>query len=73
MQNIKIFIENFFTYGGYKDFLNGISNTALIAVFGLVIGFVIGCILATVKIIPSKNSLSESTKKALPSLRARVR
>lgn len=56
MQNIEIFIENFFTYGGYKDFLNGLSNTVLIAVFGLVIGFVIGCILATVKIIPSKNT-----------------
>lgn len=57
MKNIKIFIENFFTYGGYKDFLNGLSNTALIAVFGLVIGFLIGCILSTVKIIPGKHPL----------------
>lgn len=57
MTNIEIFIENFITYGGYKDYLEGLTNTAIIAVFGLLIGFVIGCIIATVKIIPRKNFL----------------
>lgn len=57
MTNIEIFIENFITYGGYKDYLEGLTNTAIIAVFGLLIGFVIGCIIATVKIIPQKNLL----------------
>lgn len=57
MTNIEIFIENFITYEGYKDYLEGLTNTAIIAVFGLLIGFVIGCIIATVKIIPQKNLL----------------
>ena len=57
MKNIEIFIEHFITYGGYKDYLEGLTNTAIIAVFGLLIGFVIGCIIATVKIIPRKNFL----------------
>ena len=55
MRNIEIFCQHFFEYGGYKNFFKGLSNTALIAVFGLLIGFVIGCIIATVKILPSKN------------------
>jgi polar amino acid transport system permease protein len=57
MSSIQTFCEYFFTYGGYKDYLYGLSNTALIAVFGLVIGFVIGCLIATVKIFPTKNPL----------------
>lgn len=63
MTNIEIFIENFITYGGYKDYLEGLTNTAIIAVFGLLIGFVIGCIIATVKIIPQKNILLKIVEK----------
>ena len=55
MSNIEIFCNKFFDQGGYKNFLLGLSNTALIAVFGLFIGFLLGCVIATVKIIPSKN------------------
>ena len=55
MTYIKIFYEYFITYGGYKDYFTGLKNTAIIAVFGLLIGFVIGFIIATVKIIPQKN------------------
>ncbi len=55
MDNIQIFIKHFFVYGGYNDFFKGLSNTAIIAVFGLLIGFLLGCIIATVKIIPGKN------------------
>lgn len=54
MRNIEIFCDKFFEQGGYKNFLTGLSNTAIIAVFGLLIGFLIGCIIATVKLIPSK-------------------
>lgn len=56
MRNIEIFCQQFFEYGGYKNFLKGLSNTAMIAVFGLLIGFLIGCVIATVKLIPSKKS-----------------
>ena len=54
MNNFQIFWDQFVS-GGYKNFLLGLKNTALIAVFGLVIGFLIGCILATVNIIPKEN------------------
>ena len=57
MNNLKTFYEYFFTYGGYKDYLKGLSNTAIIAVFGLLIGFLIGCLIAVVKIIPNKKSV----------------
>lgn len=63
MRNIQIFCEKFFDQGGYKNFLTGLSNTAIIAVFGLLIGFVIGCIIATVKLIPSKNRALAVAKK----------
>ncbi len=55
MRNIEIFCRQFFELGGYKNFLKGLSNTATIAVFGLLIGFLLGCIIVTVKLIPSKN------------------
>ena len=55
MRNIQIFCQHFFEYGGYKNFFKGLGNTALIAVFGLLIGFLIGCVIATVKILPTKN------------------
>ena len=57
MVNLKTFCQYFFTYGGYKDYLKGLSNTAIIAVFGLLIGFLIGCLIAVVKIIPNKKSV----------------
>lgn len=64
MRNIQIFCEKFFAEGGYKNFLTGLSNTAIIAVFGLLIGFFIGCIIATVKLIPSKNPFLTILKRA---------
>ena len=57
MNNLEIFCRQFFELGGYKNFFKGLSNTASIAVFGLLIGFLLGCIIATVKIIPSKNPI----------------
>lgn len=57
MSNIQIFYQHFFEYGGYTDFFKGLSNTASIAVFGLLIGFLLGCVIATVKLIPGKNPL----------------
>ena len=52
---LETFYTYFFTYGGYKDYLTGLKNTAIIAVFGLLIGFLIGCLISTVKIVPEKN------------------
>ena len=63
MKNIEIFCRNFFEYGGYKDYLKGLSNTAIIAVFGLLIGFVLACVIAFVKILPSKKIPTTLAKK----------
>lgn len=51
----QIFYRQFFELEGYRNVLAGLKNTALIAVIGLLIGMVIGCLLATAKIIPQKN------------------
>lgn len=51
----QIFYRQFFELEGYRNVLAGLKNTALIAVIGLLIGMVIGCLLATTKIIPQKN------------------
>ena len=63
MNNIQIFCDKFFAQGGYKNFLTGLSNTAMIAVFGLLIGFLIGCIIAIVKLIPSQKTWVSVLKK----------
>ena len=63
MRNIEIFCQHFFEYGGYKNFFQGLGNTALIAVFGLLIGFSIGCVIATIKILPTKNKAAIVLKK----------
>lgn len=49
---INQFLENLIEYGGYTDVLEGLKNTAIIAVLGLVIGIVIGTLIATVRVIP---------------------
>lgn len=59
MENIQLFCKHFFEYGGYKNFFKGLSNTATIAVFGLLIGFLVGCVIATIKLIPGKNPFAK--------------
>ena len=57
------FVEKFIEQEGYKLTLTGLSNTALIAVFGLLIGFLLGSIIAVVKLVPVKNALFTILKK----------
>ena len=47
-----VFGNTFFNRGGYREVLLGLRNTMIIAVLGLLIGIVIGTIIAAVKIIP---------------------
>lgn len=42
---------------------NGLKNTMLIAVFGLLLGFIIGCILASILIMPSNNLVAKVFKR----------
>lgn len=52
-----IFYRQLVELEGYKNVLIGLKNTALIAVFGLLIGMVLGCLLATCQILPKTNWL----------------
>ncbi|MBO5526292.1 MAG: amino acid ABC transporter permease [Clostridia bacterium] len=51
----QLFWNKFIEGQGYKNFLIGLENTAIIAVFGLIIGFLIGCMLAIVNILRSRS------------------
>lgn len=46
------FIKQFFTLKGYENVLKGLWATAQIAVFGLLIGILIGTIIAVVRVMP---------------------
>ncbi len=50
-----IFLRAFIEKEGYKMLLDGLKNTAFIAVFGLLIGLVLGAIIAVIKLAPINN------------------
>ena len=50
-----VFYRQMIPLEGYKKVLEGLGNTALIAIVGLLIGMVIGCLLATCKILPKSS------------------
>ena len=49
---VERFIEIFVNQGGYKEVLTGLQNTLIIAVSGILIGIVIGTIIAAVRVLP---------------------
>ena len=49
----EIFVEQFVTRNGYLTVLSGLLNTVIIAVFGLLIGFLLGALFAVIKSTPS--------------------
>lgn len=53
----KKFIEIFIERNGYTKVLEGLGNTLLIAVMGLIIGILLGTIIATVRILPKYKTL----------------
>ncbi len=50
---LKVFIEDY----GYRYVLEGLKNTIIIAVTGLLIGIVIGTLIATVRVLPKYKTL----------------
>lgn len=54
-KKIEVFIEFFIEHEGYRTVLLGLRNTAIIAVSGLLIGIVIGTIIAAVRVVPKNN------------------
>ena len=51
-KKIDKFIEIFIEYEGYVKVLEGLKNTLLIAVAGLIIGIIIGTLIAVVRVLP---------------------
>lgn len=63
MSSWEIFVKYFITYNGYKVVLSGLRATVLIAVLGLLIGIVIGTLIAAVKVLPGKSILTKLFQK----------
>ena len=57
------FYDKFIIQEGYKLTIEGLANTAIIAVFGLLLGFVLGSLIAVCKLVPTKNPLVIALKK----------
>ena len=55
MTKWDIFWRSFHTNGGYQDVLDGLKTTVIIAVVGLLLGILIGTIIAVVKVTPQRN------------------
>ena len=56
-RKIEKFIEQFIDRGGYNLVLEGLRNTLTIAGLGLIIGIVIGTLIATVRVVPKYKTL----------------
>ena len=56
-QKIDKFIEIFLEQNGYVKVIEGLHNTLLIAVSGLIIGIIIGTLIATVRVLPKYKRL----------------
>ena len=54
---LDTFYEYFITYEGYRDVLEGLKNTLIIAVLGLIIGTVIGTAIAAIRVMPKYKRL----------------
>lgn len=51
-QKLDVFLEVFLEQNGYQRVIEGLQNTLLIAVLGLLIGIFIGTLIATARVVP---------------------
>lgn len=56
-RKLETFIRVFVDEGGYRDVLTGLQNTLTIAILGLVIGILIGTVIAAVRVMPKYRRL----------------
>lgn len=63
MTNFEIFWNRFTSAGTQAAILTGLGNTVTIAVCGLLLGFIIGCLLASILIMPSGNIVAKFFKR----------
>lgn len=58
--NLKLFFEKFFETGIYLTALEGLKNTLIIAICGLIIGIIIGSLVATVKVAGTRSKIAKA-------------
>jgi len=58
-----LFVQTFVTNGGYKNVLLGLKNTAYIALFGFLIGIVIGTVIAIVKVSGKQHKAAKAVSR----------
>lgn len=56
-RKMETFLRVFLDEGGYREVLLGLRNTLLIAVLGLVIGILIGTVIAAIRVMPKYKRL----------------
>ncbi len=56
-KKIETFLNVFIDGGGYKTVIEGLKNTLLIAILGLLLGIVIGTLIAAVRVLPKYKTL----------------
>ena len=56
-KKIDVFLEIFLEQNGYVKVLEGLQNTVLIAVTGLIVGSIIGTLIAAVRVMPKYKRL----------------
>ncbi|MBR1471502.1 MAG: amino acid ABC transporter permease [Lachnospiraceae bacterium] len=56
-RKVERFLQFFAEYGGYRKVLEGLQNTLTIAVLGLIIGILIGTVIAAVRVVPKYKML----------------
>lgn len=59
----NVFVRVFVTNGGYNSVLLGLKNTAYIAIFGFIIGIVIGTLIAIVKVSGKQNKIAKAVSR----------
>lgn len=61
----EFFVKTLIEKNGYMQVIEGLRNTLIIAIVGLVIGIIIGTLLAIVKIVPQNNKIVKALNKAV--------
>ena len=59
----EVFYKQFVTYGGYKTVLSGLLTTIEIAVLGLIIGILVGTLIAVTKVLPQRRLINKILSK----------
>ncbi len=61
----EFFVKTLIDRNGYIQVLEGLKNTLIIAVVGLLIGIIIGTLLAVVKVVPGNNPVMKVLNKVV--------